>query len=68
MISIRNSIGRVKTYFVEEITKVVEKEHFIMLFRVNKKIAKISKDDKNFALFDEWLRRILIENPSIPVD
>ncbi|MBD5458588.1 MAG: hypothetical protein HDR27_08475 [Lachnospiraceae bacterium] len=59
-ISIRNSIGRVKTYSIEEITEVVEKENFIILFRGDKKIAKISKDDKNFALLEERLRRIFL--------
>lgn len=61
-ISIRNSIGRVKTYSVGEIIKVIEKEHFIILFRGDKKIVKISKDDKNFALLEEWLRRVYAEN------
>ena len=56
-ISIRNFIGRVKTYSFEEITNVVEEEHFILLFQGEKKIAKISKDDKNFALLAERLRR-----------
>lgn len=56
-ISIRNSLGIVKNYEMRQITKVVELEHYIILYIGQKKIAKIAKDNKNFQyLFERLLR------------
>lgn len=58
-IQVRNSIGRVHSYSLRDITKVEEKDAFIILYINEKKIAKIEKADKNFALLMERLKRIM---------
>lgn len=56
-ISIRNFPGITRTYNIWQITKVIELEHFIVLYVGEKKIAKIAKDSKNFSyLFERLLR------------
>ena len=58
-ISVRNGIGRVRSYDVEEISAVERKTHDLILYAGGKRIAKVSKDDTNFASFEEWLYREL---------
>ena len=64
-ISIRNFPGITRTYNIWQITKVIELEHFIVLYVGEKKIAKIAKDSKNFSYLFERLygrRRRYIES------
>jgi hypothetical protein len=56
-ISIRNSFGIVKSYEIRQITKVVEREEYIILYIGENKTAKISKGGKNFPYFMERLQR-----------
>ena len=58
-IRVRNGIGRVRIYDVAEISAVERKRHYLILYARGKRIAKISKDDTNFASFEEWLYREL---------
>lgn len=58
-IRVRNSFGRVRTYDAGEITKVKRKENYLVLYVGEKRIAKVYKDDVNFASFEEWLNREL---------
>lgn len=58
-IRVRNGSGRVRIYDVGEISAVERKRHYLILYAGGKKIAKVSKDDTNFASFEEWLYREL---------
>ncbi|MDE5891555.1 MAG: hypothetical protein K2H45_01395 [Acetatifactor sp.] len=58
-IRVRNGIGRVRIYDVGEISAVERKRHYLILYAGGNKIAKVSKDDTNFASFEEWLYREL---------
>lgn len=51
------ALARERCYSFREITRVEEKEYFIVLYVDEQKIAKIWKSDKNFALFAERLER-----------
>ena len=56
-ISIRNSLGIVKTYEIRQITEVAEFEQHIILYAGQKKVVKIAKSRKNFQyLFERLLR------------
>lgn len=58
-IRVRNAFGRVHVYDAGEIAGVKRKEHYLILYARGKRIAKVSKDDVNFASFEEWLNREL---------
>lgn len=58
-ICVRNGIGRNCVYDVGEISAVERKQHYLLIYANGKRIAKISKDDTNFASFEEWLNREL---------
>ena len=46
-----------RCYSIRNITRVENKEYFIYLYVGEKRIAKICKMDKNYALFDQRLQR-----------
>ncbi|MDE7252440.1 MAG: hypothetical protein K2O32_05785 [Acetatifactor sp.] len=46
-----------RCYSIRNITRVENKEYFIYLYVGEKRIAKICKLDKNYALFDQRLQR-----------
>ncbi|MDE7223103.1 MAG: hypothetical protein K2O34_04905 [Acetatifactor sp.] len=58
-IRVRNAFGRMHVYDAGEIVGVKRKEHYLILYAGGKRIAKVSKDDVNFASFEEWLSREL---------
>lgn len=52
---IRDSFGRNETYLIRDITKVQEKEGYVILYSGSTKIAKVAKSSENFLLLQERL-------------
>lgn len=61
-IFVRNGIGQVKSYTMQEISRIVEKEHCIVLYSKGKEVAIVSKDYKDYASFVAWMGRELGED------
>ncbi|MBD5493126.1 MAG: hypothetical protein HDR12_01765 [Lachnospiraceae bacterium] len=57
-IHVRSGIGKVCSYRLRDITRIEEKDAFIILYVNGKKIAKIGKAEKNFALLAERLKNL----------
>ncbi|MDE5866477.1 MAG: hypothetical protein K2H31_07750 [Lachnospiraceae bacterium] len=57
-IHVRSGIGKVCSYRLRDITRIEEKDAFIILYVNGKKIAKISKAEKNFARLAERLKSL----------
>lgn len=58
-IYVRDGIGRVSSYVVQEIM-AIEKKDCIVLYTKERRTTKIFKDYVNFASFEEWLYRELV--------
>lgn len=56
-IYVRSSIGRIRDYHIREISCIIEKGNYIMLYAGERRIAKVHKDSLNFISFVEWLKR-----------
>ncbi|MDE6607754.1 MAG: hypothetical protein K2K54_08380 [Lachnospiraceae bacterium] len=61
-IYVRNGIGQVKSYTMQEISRIVEKEHCIVLYSEGKEVAVVNKDYKDYASFVAWMGRELGED------
>lgn len=56
-VSVRNNLGKIKTYPFREITYAKEEKNHIILYSDRRKIVKICKDYENVALLWERLKR-----------
>lgn len=56
-ISVRNFLGITRTYTLREITRIEERDSYIILYSTKKKLAKIAKDSEHFVSLMERFRR-----------
>ena len=56
-IRVRNALGRVKTYHIQEISEIAEEQHNLILYVGENQEIKVPKDYHNYVLFVDWLCR-----------